>query len=452
MFEEMKRFCLEKFYAHLWARLNNKREMVTDKAKNRNLFRLCKKHANQPELFERGDQIRKFFDIDFSGWKYLDDLTDKLKSDRIEKRKDDIVDYLEKARREWSKIMDRFMEIHRIKGQIEQGVYDGYKTSGELFQAKIPFLHDEYGPCYRYIVVDYYASDSAHFDEDKYDESIKYIERILTDLEGSRYGSSSVEVADKAVERTVANIKGISNKITRYLDEAYQDMKHFEEFLKPVQLELGGEPISFVLKNVGKSYPNNMRGKYTRRPIEIHVHFKDPARLEDYTTPDRKTVKDYEHRMLTTIEHELMHFAQDRLHDLLPEAPNFQESVGLPPEEMRTDPNRDRSSPYRRQERQEHPKRDIEFYTRLNNEVRDFVRHIEKNNYMIPDKILAEMEAWIQRDRDRVGEKYDQNSYYLQTAKEQGKHTFGTWKEENPEKYAKGVKEFTKEVRDRLDL
>jgi len=148
----------------------------------------------------------------------------------------------------------------------------------------------------------------------------------------------------------------------------------------------------------------------------------------DVSNPQARSVATFQQglfKIQRTLRHELQHVGQDALRIVL----GLKEDAGLPPASVRED----RVSPGKSRgwgkEPKEHPLRVQEFQTDLYDEIDRFERYVRK----VPKP------EWREYLRDYVG---------VNVGPRTGRH-FKVWRQKNPAKWRKAVKEFTAEIQRR---
>jgi len=148
----------------------------------------------------------------------------------------------------------------------------------------------------------------------------------------------------------------------------------------------------------------------------------------DVWHPRPRTVPQFEKGLFEIrriLRHELQHVGQDALRIIL----GLQEDAGLPPKEIREPGYKPsgRKEKSRSTQRIKHPRRDVEFQTDLSDAVDRFERALRKRRKT----------EWRQYLRQFVG---------IEDTRRWTNDFFRTWKQTNPDKWRKAVKEFVAEI------
>lgn len=194
-----------------------------------------------------------------------------------------------------------------------------------------------------------------------------------------------------------------------------------------------GNPIRVNLSSVFRSNPN-MNGYWSEDEKKIQLYMEKPKELTlvEFKKKLRKTQD--------TVRHEVIHFGQSLLKDLM----NLDDYAGLPSKKYR-DPNYDSAGvdPETQEVTQEHAKRDVEFYTRLSDEVRFFlnvVKSVPKKYWSRAIPIWVDVKKdvdWWYTSPEKPGHDY---------RKLRASSFFTALKDQDIRKWKKAVKEFSKEL------
>jgi hypothetical protein len=175
-------------------------------------------------------------------------------------------------------------------------------------------------------------------------------------------------------------------------------------------------------------------------------------RFEELDPPLQKDkVESYLDRVDYIVKHEILHFGQYLLKTIF----DLDQMAGLPPKAVQTDPD------IRGPNYQDHAQRDIEFYTRLNDEVDLFMEFVSDYDPQVW-KPLAKAFMRQPVDGGLIDNRFSKWGDFdkdLEKARNAGRdsvleedqNSFEVWQQEEPQKYQKAVKEFWKAVQDRMD-
>lgn len=371
----------------------------------------AKSYADQPNLIEGSYQER--IKLDLSGWKYVEDEGESNVGDRV----------IEES---ISHITEATQEILDIEWDDE----------GILFSIRIPDYLDDHGFVLREI------NGMSRKTNPAMPEEGNTITINNTYYRTQGQSSDVIQDAPDTHERFEHIDPDQPQPVLEYLfdqiDDAMDTLKQIKSGqidVNPTYLFEGNHTLIARPYEKGQGYT----GKYQADINAILITFKDSGSF-DHKTVDRRL-----ENMLQTARHEVLHLGQYALKEIF----DLDVVGGLPPDPVLTDPDDIEHGGFKGQE---HPKRDIEFYTRLNDEVGDFMDFMEGYDDGIWKPL---MKAWMQVDVDpskieNGSSQYDPESL-IESAQFRGEDSFGTWKSDEPEKYRKAVKEFTKAVRERIE-
>lgn len=331
------------------------------------------------------------YDVDLSDWTYVQGRDRTLAEEHIEASADEV----EQA-------------LSNLRQLVEKS------EEGSVF-IDVPVLTESGGLSTGQV----YIATSA--------DGYTFILPATRDAEKQRYEVSS---ADQAVE-----------VIRPFLRERIR----FVEDLMEGRIELSAEEFvgyahsSFTVQAAPAEGRENL-GQYRRSEIQV---FWRPEKVKS-----GNQLEETLDRLERTCRHEVQHYGQDLLDEMF----NLSDLGGMPSPSEMTDPV-SRPFPGSDEDRQEHPKRDVEFQTRLSDEVkrfRDFV-DIWEDKSDRPGFVRDLFRVWVQeRDPEGLGESKNEQ-LALDSAHSKGMSSFQTWKEEGTGKHRRAVNTMYSEVKDLFD-
>ena len=359
----------------------------------------AEKLAQKPKAIKTA--TRKTLDIDLSGWSYLKDNNPIEKKVQKEQRLiDRLEDMEQKVKNDQKKAME-WLESDPSVGdhlKIITGIdYD--KSSGDMSNVVTK--------SYDLLVRGEPGNKKVSIEQDD-----------LTGDLGSTFIEEAVEGRFKSGLRRIDTQTMIARESLNQAKKYLNDMEGFLEAMGWSQIKV----MLFFEKH-------KRRGgvwKAFDRELQVDVGMTNPSKKSTFLE-EVESIRD-------TIRHELRHFAQD----ILKKAKGLSEDAGLPSPSMRSEGINPSGVPYGSHKRtQPHALRDVEFQTRLGDEIRRFIRAVK--NKVQPDDYRDFFRVWTAQEQNpgsEMNRKYRVHS----------RRFFESLKKNQPEKWREAVKELFKET------
>jgi hypothetical protein len=376
----------------------------------------AQQYADAPQEIGPGELRETAIDIDLRGWQYVEDnqFAESESAEIIENS----IAYINEAIRDISKIE--------------------WNNIGSRTRIDIPTYRQGHGFLTKEITV----RQSKDYSSDDGDRMVVFeVEYAPIDGWSSIDELSSEHIIkDYDPDQPRKPMAYIYDEIEASL-EKFQQIKQGVISVRPTEIR---GPSTLDIKT-GLSERGEHDGLYKGDAIVV--------RFEDAEMPfDSSSVEDKADRIDFIVKHEILHFGQYTLEDLF----ELDGLGGLPPKAVQTDPDKE-VPPFMRQD---HAKRDVEFYTRLNDEVDLFMEFVSDYDPQVW-KPLAKAFMRQSVDGGLIDDRFSKWGDFekdLEAAQDAGRasmggvqNSFEVWKEEEPEKYKKAVKEFWKAIQDRMD-
>lgn len=353
------------------------------------------KYAQEARRYK--STARTTITIDMEGWKYIDDAMDDARQEIRER----INELKEKERN-----LEETLEEAKTDGELKEIDLSPIRVDGLQLELDDGTDDDNYFPFFNTV---------SHVQDDEY--------KLTYDVSFSDEKEAIAEVLEGTAEEAISITK-------RALEEVnLAEMDRFlaqEDFLD----------IKVVL-HFDQHVRRDGRWNYFDRELEVDAT-SEPHTLEGF----------YEalDSLKQTVRHETQHVGQYLLRDLK----GLEELGGLPPDEVR-DPKWDehgQAGGYQR----DHALRDVEFQTRLSDEIDIFTSVVEK----VPrESRRAAMRMWMGDEREDDGNQIEEINETLELDRDREISTrefFRKLKRRDPERWEEAVKTFVDEVQSKVDI